>query len=307
MTSILKFAGTGCLTLAMGCARAPAPPVTTTVAAAPPVVPVSALSVVVAAPDSVMLRIAKTTTLAFVGTLRARDSVTMPIIPAAPNIWVVHVDTVLLSPESVGRFRGTDVTVQTHDSTSLAVGGTAVYFTHGLIAGTSLYVEEVGRFPLTSPGDSAGIGKVYSRFFVADSANTDDKLRPYLVNAAAVVIGTVVQIDSATSADSAAWLTADEGEPHWRRATVQTSGYFRGDSATTSPVLRVLFPGTAPAALRAVPPLRGGDRRVFAVRPAASVVNATFRATSSSYPYAVLYAFDVLPAADSVRVFRLTR
>ena len=72
-------------------------------------------------------------------------------------------------------------------------------------------------------------------------------------------------------------------------------------------MLRVLFPGTAPAALRAVPPLRGGDRRVFAVRPAASVVNATFRATSSSYPYAVLYAFDVLPAADSVRVFRLTR
>ena len=256
--------------------------------------------------DSALEAMERETTLTFVGTLQ-QPGVTMPGLPAGPNRWVVRVDSALRTPETVGDFRGMSITVQVHDTMSAQTGSVAVFLAHGLIAGSSLLVREIGRFPVASIGDTATIRSVHDRFLGAASANRDTQLRPVLDSAVAVVAGRVIQIDSATAADSAAWRAGDDAEPRWMRATVQTSGYFRGDSAATWPQLRVRYPGATHTSMRAAAPLAHGDRRIFALRRTASLVSASSSAAGNPPPFTVIFELDVLPMSDSARVFRLTR
>jgi hypothetical protein len=257
-------------------------------------------------PDTTMLRVASQTALVFTGTIRQRDSVTMPIVPRGPNTWVVRADSVLRTTRDLGDFRGMEITVRVQDTISAAVGTSALFFVDGLMVGRSLYVKEVGRFPLLAGSDTGAIRAIHSRFLAADSVNVDNRMRARLASSASVIIGTVVQIVPATAADSAAWREAAD-QPQWKRARVQTTGFFRGDSSYSFADVGVLFPGRTHVALRATRPLAVGDRRIFALRRATSLVRSPFPVDSSAYPFAVLFAVDVLPASDSARVFRVTR
>ena len=123
--------------------------------------------------DTSMVAAVEKSTLIFGAMVLSRDTAIGPHASASPPRMRVRIDSTLRKPPAMDNLTGDTATILAGDSAGVAPGGRAVFFTYGLLAGTTLVVQEVKHVVIQS--DSA-LNIVRAQLAVADSQLTDRKI-----------------------------------------------------------------------------------------------------------------------------------
>src|SRR5690349_6032980 len=84
----------------------------------------------------------------FSGTVLSVNSSHLPdVVPPSDRSYIVRVDSVLQSPQSLAQAAGQEVTVQFAAPPGLSTGDNAVFFTNPLAYGDTLATQAVGHQP----------------------------------------------------------------------------------------------------------------------------------------------------------------
>ena len=260
--------------------------------------------VLFAANDTSVEAAVEQSSLIFEGTVLSADSTAPPLVMATGRVMTTHVGRVLRTPAGMGDFAGDTVTIVAQDSSGLSVGGHAVFFTYGLVAGTKLVVQEVKRILV---GSDSAVTAVQARIGVADSTITDRRVVANAQRADAVVLVTVDSLLPVKPADSLARL-ASEHTPRWKLSVGHVTKAFRVvDTLLVKRPVATLFAAGGTTLTENAPQLLLGEPRILWLHRL-SRLPATLRAgIDTSGRYFVIEQDDMRPAADSMRVIRALR
>jgi len=166
----------------------------------------------------------------FIGTILHLAAATMTDIPVNERTAVVHVDHVLHAPDEFSRMEGHRITIQlSPDANPPTVGQSFAFFAAGLAFGESIAVTEIGRLAIESVEPHVNLalaaGATAGAFSGLIHDMQQEKLREHMLQADAVVVGRVVNMEKAGPS------TLSEHDPDWWRASIDVSHVERGGIA----------------------------------------------------------------------------
>jgi hypothetical protein len=241
-------------------------------------------------------------TLIFEATVLSHDTAAVMVDSSLRRIMQAHVGQVLRTPEAMGDFDGDTVTIISRDSAGLAPGSHAVFFSYGLVAGTTLVVQEVLRIGVASDSD---VVKLRPRITRADSVLIDRAIVANGTIADAVVLVRVDSVVPVSVPDSLA-RRGSEHTPRWKQALATVTRSFRpGDSTLVNHMVRTLFAAGGTSLTEDAPQLQVGDSRILWLHRLSRLDGSLRAGIDTIGRYFVIEADHARPASDSSRVARL--
>jgi hypothetical protein len=245
----------------------------------------------------------------FTGRIRALDSTTTSSLGPGHHSIVMDVradsDTVFIAPRGMRDLRRRTVTVVAGDigesTAGLRPGRALVLFAYGLASDSGLLLRAVARMQDVR-GDR---DRLRQKIDSAREFVLDQQVRGALQRSDLVILGTVTAEDTVAIPDSLAALARSGHVPRWRQARVTVVRAFKPAAPPVSPMLRVLYPGTADMAFAAAPRPEVGHAYVFLLRAATRLSERNRIGIDPLKFYFVLDALDVRPEADTTRVRRV--
>ncbi len=247
--------------------------------------------------DAELVTVVDSSSAVFVGEVLARGARTTTAVPLSDLTAIVKVLEVA-PPESLSLLAPNDlVTVRVSDTTSLSENTTYAFVGNVLALDTGVVVGEITRLDASTPELRAS---AMGRLRVARTAAEDAHLRQHLIDASAVVLGVVGNVAPAAR-DTTRQSREAEGSSQWQVARIDVRRLWRGDTTAGARQMSFYFQGSRHVRFADAPRPALGDSAIFIAHSAAMRV-ASGR---DSTVMLLLDSFDMLPAADSMRVDRL--
>jgi hypothetical protein len=245
-------------------------------------------------PKASLADLVRRSSFSFVGTVTDVGVATMADVPVSNRTVVVHVDSVLHSPELLKTFAGNDVTVQLRPrAAALKVGESVALFTEPIAFGDSLAVQEIGRVKAEQVQErversaTAGLSPLHDVSLALET----DRLVDHATTAAAVVTGRVVTLNKQGEP------LPSEHDPDWWVATIEVA-HAEGEQIQPGP-LDVLYANSLDVRWRAHPKPKAGQEATF-------ILHEADHAIATGADYVLADADDIQPVqfVESMRTGR---
>lgn len=189
----------------------------------------------------------------FRGTVVRMGASNLSLLPAAPDLAIVHVNEILKSPAALGAFSGHDITVQLPSGRQFQQGRQSVFYATGWLYGESLAVKA------SAAGfDYADSASLKDEVLRADQMSAEAKLMARVQSAALVISGRVLDVRPVAVKDA----KVSEHSPDYWSAEVEIGNVVKGPGEKGQHVAVVFAKSTDEMWLKA-PKLARGDVGVF--------------------------------------------
>ena len=244
-------------------------------------------------PDNNVTDLLRRSAISVTGTVERLGASTVPELPTVDDhTAIVLVDRVLHAPPTFAHLAGTRVTVQLQPGTDPpTVGQRLAFFANGLAFGGGLALSEVGRLPVSEVEpyvERAEAASAPAPFSDLEQGLKAERLREHAAGAAAVVVGTVVNLRRAGP------VRISEHDPEWWIATLDVAHVEQGDVSPGE--IEVVYPNSRDVRWHDKPKPAPGQHGVWILHPAEG-------SAAELAPYQLADADDYQPVQglDSLR------
>jgi hypothetical protein len=244
-------------------------------------------------PDNNVTDLLRRSAISFTGTVERLGASSVPELTTVDDhTAIVLVERVLHAPPSFTHLAGTQITVQLEAGTDPPpVGQRLAFFANGLAFGAGLAVTEVGRLPVSEVEpyiESADAANAPAPFSDLQRGLKAEQLREHAAGAAAVVVGTVVNLRRAGR------RRVSEHDPDYWIATLNVRQVEQGDVSPGE--IEVVYPNSRDVRWHDKPKPAAGQNGVWILHP-------TEGATAELGQYQLADADDYQPvqSLDSLR------
>lgn len=257
-------------------------------------------------PTDDIVRATEEATFVFSARVIARPAATTSAIYVSDFSTIVQIDSIYRVPEVVGRISGRRITVILQDTVDLEPQEEYLFFAVGLLADSSLVLQESARYHIRGSQTFADMRRV---LVATDSVLEDEALSRRLSAADLVVTGRVDTSTIRQLRDTVPAYLRGEHALQWTGLSVNVTQVLHGRDALSGQLIRVVVFSRERSVRR--PVLLPGDdvNAVFILRRLARIEAAARPplAADTMSTYVASHWLDVQPGSEGERIRRLLR